>query len=165
MNFALSELPARRIVSPESCVQRTCELVPGVLSARRLPSPITRPILRPICYRKPGLLQLRGAQLVSDITYIPTREGWLYLAVVIDLFSRAILGWKLSDSLHADLVVDATTRAIDSGLVPRGAIFHSATITRELLVRHCLERITIIPSPGVIRYNRLLITCNSTITF
>ena len=35
-----------------------------------------------------------GAQLVSDITYIPTREGWLYLAVVIDLFSRAILGWK-----------------------------------------------------------------------
>jgi transposase InsO family protein len=56
--------------------------------------------------------------LVSDITYIPTREGWLYLAVVIDLFSRAILGWKLSDSLHAALVVDAATRAIDSGLCP-----------------------------------------------
>jgi len=66
-----------------------------------------------------------GAQLVSDITYIPTREGWLYLAIVIDLFSRAVLGWKLSDSLHADLVVDALTRAIHSGLVPRGAIFHS----------------------------------------
>jgi putative transposase len=61
-----------------------------------------------------------GAQLVSDITYIATREGWLYLAVVIDLFSRAVLGWKLSDSLHADLVVDAVTRAINSGLVPRG---------------------------------------------
>lgn len=88
-----------------------------------------------------------GAQLVSDITYIPTREGWLYLAVVIDLFSRAILGWKLSDSLHADLVVGATTRAIESGLVPRGAIFHSdrgcqysATITRELLARHGLRQ-------------------------
>lgn len=88
-----------------------------------------------------------GAQLVSDITYIPTREGWLYLAVVIDLFSRAILGWKLSDSLHADLVVDAATRAIHSGLVPRGAIFHSdrgcqysATITRELLARHGLRQ-------------------------
>ena len=45
--------------------------------------------------------------------------------MVIDLFSRAILGWKLSHSLHADLVVGATTRAIESGLVPRGAIFHS----------------------------------------
>jgi hypothetical protein len=88
-----------------------------------------------------------GAQLVSDITYIPTREGWLYLAGVIDLFSRAILGWKLSDSLHADLVVNAATRAIQSGLVPRGAIFHSdrgcqysATITRELLARHGLRQ-------------------------
>jgi putative transposase len=88
-----------------------------------------------------------GAQLVSDITYIPTREGWLYLAVVIDLFSRSVLGWKLSDSLQADLVVDATTRAIDSGLVPRGAIFHSdrgcqysATVTRELLARHGLRQ-------------------------
>ena len=46
-------------------------------------------------------------------------------AVVIDLFSRAFLGWKLSDSLHADLVVNATTRGIQSGLVPWGAIFHS----------------------------------------
>ena len=104
-------------------------------------------------YPSPNLLSeagppsVPGAQLVSDITYIPTREGWLYLAIVIDLFSRAILGWKLSDSLHADLVVDATTRAIDSGLVPRGAIFHSdrgcqysATITRELLARHGLRQ-------------------------
>ena len=147
MNFALSELAARRIVSQESCVQRICELVPGALSAQRLPSAITRHILRPICYRKPGLLQLHGAQLVSDITYIPTREGWLFLAVVIDLFSRAILGSKLSDSLHADLVVGATTRAIESGFVPRGAIFHSdrgcqysATITRELLARHGLRQ-------------------------
>ncbi len=37
-----------------------------------------------------------GTYLVSDITYIPTREGWLYLAVVIDLFSRAILGWSVA---------------------------------------------------------------------
>ena len=88
-----------------------------------------------------------GAQLASDITYIPTSEGWLYLAIVIDLFSRAILGWKLSDTLHADLVVDALRRAIDSGLVPRGAIFHSdrgcqysAAITRELLARHGLRQ-------------------------
>ena len=47
-------------------------------------------------------------KMVSDITYIPTREGWLYLAVVIDLFSRAILGWKLGESLGAELVSAAT---------------------------------------------------------
>ena len=40
-----------------------------------------------------------GTHLLSDITYIPTAEGWLYLAVVLDLFSRTIIGWKLSDSL------------------------------------------------------------------
>jgi putative transposase len=104
-------------------------------------------------YPSPNLLSqagpasVPGAQLVSDITYLPTSEGWLYLAIVIDLFSRAILGWKLSDTLHAELVVDALTRAIDSGLVPRGAIFHSdrgcqysATITRELLARHGLRQ-------------------------
>ena len=44
-----------------------------------------------------------GVQPVSDITYISTGEGWLYLAVVIDLFSRCVLGWKLSESLHSSL--------------------------------------------------------------
>jgi transposase InsO family protein len=88
-----------------------------------------------------------GTQLVSDITYIPTREGWLYLAVVIDLFSRAILGWKLSDSLHTGIVTGALQRALDTGLVAPGALFHSdrgcqysATLTRTLLARHGLRQ-------------------------
>lgn len=83
-----------------------------------------------------------GVQLVSDITYIPTAEGWLYLAVVIDLFSRCVLGWKLSETLHSDLVTEAISHALDTGLVARGAIFHSdrgcqysATLTRDLLTR------------------------------
>jgi transposase InsO family protein len=83
-----------------------------------------------------------GVQLVSDITYIPTAEGWLYLAVVIDLFSRSVLGWKLSESLHSDLVTAAISRALDTGLVTRDAIFHSdrgcqysAALTRDLLKR------------------------------
>jgi len=66
-----------------------------------------------------------GTQIVSDITYIPTTEGWLYLAVVIDLFSRCILGWKLSDSMQSALVADALSRAVSTGLVAKGAIFHS----------------------------------------
>ena len=66
-----------------------------------------------------------GLQIVSDITYIPTAEGWLYLAVVIDLFSRCILGWKLSESLHSGLVAAAITRTLDTGLIQKQAIFHS----------------------------------------
>ena len=64
-------------------------------------------------------------QIVSDITDIPTPEGWLYLAVVLDLYSRTLLGWSLSDSLHPQLVIDALQRALNSGLVAPNAIFHS----------------------------------------
>src|SRR6516164_5659509 len=41
---------------------------------------------------------------VSDITYVATLEGWLYLAVILDLFSRKVLGWKLGETLEAELV-------------------------------------------------------------
>lgn len=66
-----------------------------------------------------------GEQLVSDITYIPTRQGWLYLAVVMDLYSRTILGWDLSDSLAAEGSIRAIHRAIASGGIHPKAIFHS----------------------------------------
>jgi putative transposase len=66
-----------------------------------------------------------GQQIVSDITYIPTREGWLYLTVVLDLFSRAILGWSLSDSLKTEGVINATRSSLKTGLVGPNAIFHS----------------------------------------
>ena len=88
-----------------------------------------------------------GTHLVSDITYLPTKEGWLYLAVVIDLFSRSILGWSVAETLHATLVTDALQRAIDSGQVAPGALFHSdrgcqysATLTRSCLARHGLRQ-------------------------
>lgn len=63
--------------------------------------------------------------LVSDITYVATDEGWLYLAVVVDLFSRSVLGWKLSDSQHTGLVLDAFEQASQRLQPPEGALFHS----------------------------------------
>jgi putative transposase len=48
----------------------------------------------------------------ADITYIPTREGWLYLAVVEDLFSRMIVGWSMDESMESRLVVDALEMAV-----------------------------------------------------
>jgi putative transposase len=51
---------------------------------------------------------------VTDITYLPTLAGWVYLAVVVDLFSRKIVGWSLGDSLATPLVASALRRAIES---------------------------------------------------
>jgi putative transposase len=62
---------------------------------------------------------------VGDITYITTREGWLYLAVVIDLFSRAVVGWAMGSRMTADLVNDAMLMAIWKRKPERGLIFHS----------------------------------------
>lgn len=49
---------------------------------------------------------------VSDITYVDTKEGWLYLATFIDLYSRKVVGWSMSDRMTADLVVDAYDMAL-----------------------------------------------------
>ena len=60
----------------------------------------------------------------GDITYIPTSTGWLYLAIVIDLYSRRIVGWSLANHLRAELVVAALAQALQTRPV-RGTIFHS----------------------------------------
>lgn len=62
---------------------------------------------------------------VSDITYINTKEGWLYLAVVIDLFSRRVVGWSMSSRMKASLVCDALKMAIWQRKPKRGLIVHS----------------------------------------
>jgi putative transposase len=61
----------------------------------------------------------------SDITYLWTREGWAYLAVVLDLYSRMIVGWELSDRLTAELVTSAVARALDQRTITPGPILHS----------------------------------------
>ena len=62
---------------------------------------------------------------VSDITYIPTDEGWLYLASTMDLFSRMIVGWSMSSSLKATIVIDALQMAIRRRGPQAGLIHHS----------------------------------------
>jgi len=61
----------------------------------------------------------------SDITYIWTHEGWLYLAVIMDLYSRAIIGWKIGRRMTQDLVCDALTMALWRRQFPSGVIVHS----------------------------------------
>ena len=62
---------------------------------------------------------------VSDITYVPSASGWLYLCVFIDLFSRRVIGWALSERIDAQLVCDAFREAMEERGAPEGVIVHS----------------------------------------
>ncbi|MCF8002448.1 MAG: IS3 family transposase [Halanaerobiales bacterium] len=62
---------------------------------------------------------------VSDITYIPTAEGWLYLAIVIDLYSRKAVGWAINKQMTKQLVIDAFNMSIKNRKPEKGLIFHS----------------------------------------
>ena len=63
--------------------------------------------------------------LTGDITYIWTREGWLYLAIVLDVFSRRIVGWSTSRHIDAALVCAAMRRALCGRVINQPVIFHS----------------------------------------
>jgi transposase InsO family protein len=83
---------------------------------------------------------------VGDITYIPTREGWLYLAVVIDLFSRAVVGWSMHSRITAGLVNIAMLMAIRNRKPAKGLVSHSdrgsqyaSDSHRELLIDYGFE--------------------------
>ncbi len=82
----------------------------------------------------------------ADITYIRTWEGWLYLAVVMDLFSRRVIGWAMANHLRTDLAVSALQMAVRHRRPPRGMIHHSdrgvqyaSREYRAFLRRHGIE--------------------------
>jgi putative transposase len=83
---------------------------------------------------------------VGDITYLPTGEGWLYLAVVLDLCSRAVVGWSMADHMRAELVNQALWMAISQRQPAAGLIMHTdrgsqygADSYRQLLRQHGIE--------------------------
>jgi transposase InsO family protein len=87
-----------------------------------------------------------NAAWVSDITYIRTRSGWLYLAAVMDLFSRKIVGWAMAPNMPAELVCAALQMAITQRQPPPGLIVHSdrgsqyaSAAHQTLLARHGLQ--------------------------
>src|SRR3989442_9118507 len=62
---------------------------------------------------------------VTDITYIPTGEGWLYLAVILDLYSRFAVGWAMSERITDALTLDALGLALARRRPPQGLLHHS----------------------------------------
>ncbi|MGW6752185.1 IS3 family transposase [Streptomyces sp. NPDC055006] len=92
-----------------------------------------------------------GTKLVSDITYLPTLAGWWYLATVIDLATREVVGYAMADHHRAGLVVDALRMAAGRGGLKGGCIAHSdrgskytsreyRTLIRELSLRQSMGR-------------------------
>jgi transposase InsO family protein len=75
----------------------------------------------------------------ADITYIPTREGWLYLAVIVDLYSRYVVGWALSDTIDRHLTLDALSQATAT----RRRLL--ASYTTRIGARSTLPRTTALP--------------------
>ena len=71
------------------------------------------------------LVEAPNRVYTGDITYIWTDEGWLYLAVVLDLFSRQVVGWSMSARMKAQLVVSAMTMACEQRSPSKGLMFHS----------------------------------------
>ena len=100
---------------------------------------------RDFCADRPGI------KVVGDITYIRTWQGWLYLATLIDCFSREVIGWSMADHLRTELVTDALDMAVRNHRLEPDCIMHSdrgtqytsaeyrATLTR-LGLRHSVGR-------------------------
>src|SRR5262249_1680241 len=92
-----------------------------------------------------------GEKMVGDITYIPTWEGWVYLATVIDCHTKAVIGWAMDDNYQTPLIEKAIRMAARNYALPPGAIFHSdrgsnytsaqyATTLRSLRIRQSVGR-------------------------
>ena len=87
---------------------------------------------------------------VADITYVPTGEGWLYLATVLDAWSRRIVGWAMGDTLRTELVVEALNMTVWNRRPAAGVIHHSdrgAQYTSVAFSRRCREA-GVAPSTG-----------------
>jgi transposase InsO family protein len=83
---------------------------------------------------------------LTDVTFVPTRQGWLYLAVILDLYSRAVVGWSMGQRLDRALAIEALTMAIDRRAAApailhsdRGSIYCVADY-RTLLVQHGIRQ-------------------------
>jgi transposase InsO family protein len=109
---------------------RTCMHELGIAgiqphAKKRTTIPAADAALRPDLIRRDFSAAVPTTKLVGDITYLKTGEGWLYLAVVIDLCTRMVVGWSMEAHMRTSLVVSALKMAKQLGLVALGAIFHS----------------------------------------
>ena len=124
----LAELRRRGIAASEGLVRKIMREL-GIFgiqprTRKRTTIPAEDAVTRPDLLRRDFTADRPGVRFVGDITYLRTGEGWLYLATVIDLFNREVVGWSMADHMRTELVSDALKMAHAHGRIEPGALFH-----------------------------------------
>jgi putative transposase len=117
---------------------------------KRTTMPGDQPVSTPDLIEREFTAEQPGTRLVGDITYLRTDQGWLYLATVIDLASRMVVGWQTAAHMRTSLIIDALAMAKRHGHIDRGAVFHSdrgCQYTSREFTQFC-EQIQVRPSLG-----------------
>ena len=125
----LAELSRRGIAASEGLVRKIMR-ESGIFgiqprSKKRTTIPADDVVTRPDLLKRDFTADRPGVRFVGDITYLRTGEGWLYLATVIDLFNREVVGWSMAEHMRTELIGDALTMAHTHGRIESGALFHS----------------------------------------
>ena len=105
--------------------QRGIKGIPGQGRTRRTTIPDAKAPPAPDLVERNFTAERPNELWLADVTYVPTLEGWLFLGVVMDMYSRKIVGWSMRDDLKADLVVDALAMAITRRKSSAGVVHHS----------------------------------------
>jgi transposase InsO family protein len=105
-------------------MQRAC-IVPKTVRKFRVTTDSRKTVPAPNRLEQQFTVPQPNERWVSDITFIPTREGWLYLAVIIDLYSRAVIGWAMHPRMKTELVTDALRMALMRRKVRSSLLLHS----------------------------------------
>lgn len=92
---------------------------------RRTTVPGQRPVNAPDLIGRAFTASAPNEKWCGDITYVKTWEGWAYVATVIDLHSRKVIGWAVADHMRTELVIEALAMALTHRRPPAGVIFHS----------------------------------------
>jgi putative transposase len=121
-------------------------IVPKTVRKFRVTTDSRKTVPAPNLLKQQFTVEQPNERWVSDITLIPTREGWLYLAVIIDLYSRAVIGWAMHQRMKTALVTDALRMALMRRKVRSPLLLHSdqgsqyaAVDYRTMLATHGIE--------------------------
>lgn len=117
--FAVSKNRVARLMRKYGIVAKTKKKFKVTTNSTRTTAPAENLLQQKFVAEAPNRIW------TSDITYVWTKEGWLYLTIVLDLFSRKIIGWSVSDRLNATSVVEATLMALRNRNISPGLIYHS----------------------------------------
>ena len=125
----LAELARQGVAASEGLVRKIMREL-GIFGVqphtrKRTTIPAEDAVDRPDLLKRDFTADRPGVRFVGDITYLRTGEGWLYLATVIDLFNREVVGWSMADHMRTELITDALKMARTHGRIEPGALFHS----------------------------------------